>query len=77
VGAAGTGEKLMPFDSFQDFIIMGGYGLYVWLSFFLSFVVIALVALETAIARKSLRKKSQQLQNRQQRLAKRQRSVSQ
>ena len=51
----------MPFDSFQDFIIMGGYGLYVWLSFFLSFVVIALVALETAIARKSLRKKSQQL----------------
>ena len=67
----------MPFDSFQDFIIMGGYGLYVWLSFFLSFVVIALVALETAIARKSLRNKSQQLQNRQQRLAKRQRSVSQ
>ena len=67
----------MPFDSFQDFIIMGGYGLYVWLSFFLSFVVIASVALETAIARKSLRKKSQQLQNRQQRLAKRQRSVSQ
>ena len=67
----------MPFDSFQDFIIMGGYGLYVWLSFFLSFVVIALVALETAIARKSLRKKSQQLQNRQQRLGKRQRSVSQ
>ena len=67
----------MPFDRFQDFIIMGGYGLYVWLSFFLSFVVIALVALETAIARKSLRKKSQQLQNRQQRLAKRQRSVSQ
>lgn len=67
----------MPFDSFQDFIIMGGYGLYVWLSFFLSFVVIALVALETAIARKSLRKKSQQLQNRKQRLAKRQRSVSQ
>lgn len=67
----------MPFDSFQDFIIMGGYGLYVWLSFFLSFVVIALVALETSIARKSLKKKSQQLQNRQQRLAKRQRSLSQ
>ncbi|WP_303731760.1 heme exporter protein CcmD [Idiomarina piscisalsi] len=67
----------MAFDSFQDFITMGGYGLYVWLSFFLSFVVIALVALETATARQSLKKKSQQLQNRQQRLAKRQRSVSQ
>ncbi|MDV6316932.1 heme exporter protein CcmD [Idiomarina sp. HP20-50] len=61
----------MAFDSFTDFVAMGGYGLYVWLSFFLSFVVLAGVALETLIAKRQLVKKSRQLQKRQQRLARR------
>lgn len=61
----------MAFDSFTDFVAMGGYGLYVWLSFFLSFVVLAGVALETLLAKQQLVKKSQQLQMRQQRLARR------
>lgn len=61
----------MAFDSFTDFIAMGGYGLYVWLSFFLSFVVLAGVALETLVAKRQLMNKSRQLQKRQQRLARR------
>ncbi|MGM7449059.1 MULTISPECIES: heme exporter protein CcmD [unclassified Idiomarina] len=61
----------MVFDSFTDFVAMGGYGLYVWLSFFLSFVVLAGVALETLLAKRQLVKKSRQLQQRQQRLARR------
>ena len=44
----------MVFDSFTDFVAMGGYGLYVWLSFFLSFVVLAGVALETLLAKRQL-----------------------
>ncbi|WP_224797947.1 heme exporter protein CcmD [Idiomarina abyssalis] len=61
----------MAFDSFTDFVAMGGYGLYVWLSFFLSFVVLAGVALETLLAKRQLAKKSKQLQQRQERLARR------
>ena len=61
----------MVFDSFTDFVAMGGYGLYVWLSFFLSFVVLAGVALETLLAKRQLVKKSRQLQQRQQRLVRR------
>lgn len=61
----------MAFDSFTDFVAMGGYGLYVWLSFFLSFVVLAGVALETLVAKRQLINKSRQLQKRQQRLARR------
>jgi heme exporter protein D len=41
------------------------------LSFFLSFVVLAGVALETLLAKRQLVKKSRQLQQRQQRLARR------
>lgn len=61
----------MAFNSFTDFIAMGGYGLYVWLSFFLSFIIFTLVALETVLSKRQLARKSQQLQQRQQRLARR------
>lgn len=61
----------MAFNSFTDFITMGGYGLYVWLSFFLCFIILTLVALETVLSKRQLMKKSQQLQQRQQRLARR------
>ena len=40
----------MAFSSFSEFVHMGGYGLYVWSSFFLTFLVIAGVALETIAA---------------------------
>ncbi len=33
----------MQFDSFSDFINMGGYGFYVWLSFGISAVLLALL----------------------------------
>jgi len=64
----------MAFDSFGEFLQMGGYGFYVWLSFFLSFLVIAGVALDAALGRRRLQRQSQTLQRRKRRLAKRQQS---
>ncbi|WP_404402023.1 heme exporter protein CcmD [Idiomarina seosinensis] len=62
----------MAFDSFSDFVQMGGYGFYVWLSFFLTFLVIAVLALDAAIGRRRLQRQSQALQRRKARLEKRQ-----
>ncbi|RUO77073.1 heme exporter protein CcmD [Idiomarina seosinensis] len=64
----------MAFESFGEFLQMGGYGFYVWLSFFLSFLVIAGVALDAALGRRRLQRQSQTLQRRKRRLAKRQQS---
>lgn len=33
----------MQFDSFSDFLAMGGYGFYVWISFGLSFLALGLL----------------------------------
>lgn len=64
----------MAFDSWSEFVTMGGYGFYVWLSFFLTFLVIAAVALEAAVGRRRLAQQSQTLERRKRRLAKRQTS---
>lgn len=62
----------MAFDNWIAFIHMGGYGAYVWLSFFLTFLVIAGLALESIWARRRLKQQCKTLQRRKQRLAKRQ-----
>lgn len=62
----------MAFNSFNEFVQMGGYGFYVWLSFFLTFLVIAGVALDAAIGRRRLQRQSKTLQRRKQRLSQRQ-----
>lgn len=42
----------MRFSSFSDFIAMGGYGFYVWLSFGLSFALLALLIIFSQISNK-------------------------
>lgn len=44
----------MSFDSFADFLAMGGHGLYVWLCYGVGFVVLAANLLGAKQARKSL-----------------------
>ncbi len=34
----------MAFDSFEDFLAMGNHGLYVWLSYGLTFLILGLLA---------------------------------
>lgn len=62
----------MAFDSFRDFILMGGYGFFVWLSFGVSFLALAALLVQSALTRRQLRKDCARQQQRQQRLAKRQ-----
>jgi heme exporter protein D len=37
----------MQFSSFADFIAMGGYGFYVWLSFGTGFLLLAILGLQS------------------------------
>lgn len=57
----------MAFDSFSDFIAMGGYGFYVWLSYGLTFLVLVILIIN------SMAKKNKILKNVEQRLAREQR----
>lgn len=61
----------MAFSDWQAFIHMGGYGLYVWLAFALSFLILALLTCYTLWTQRRLKRLATQLQQRQQRLAKR------
>lgn len=45
----------MRFSSFSDFIAMGGYGFYVWLSFGLSFALLALLIIFSRISNKQIK----------------------
>lgn len=40
----------MRFSSFSEFIAMGGYGFYVWLSFGLSFALLALLIIFSKVS---------------------------
>ncbi|MEX1221942.1 MAG: heme exporter protein CcmD [Idiomarina sp.] len=62
----------MAFDSFRDFILMGGYGFFVWLSFGVSFLALFALLLQSVLARRQLQLDCARQQHRQQRLAKRQ-----
>ena len=44
----------MAFDSFVEFIAMGGYGFYVWISFGLSFLCLILLAVRSFWYKKKL-----------------------
>ncbi|MCF2948465.1 heme exporter protein CcmD [Paraglaciecola aquimarina] len=44
----------MYFDSIQDFWSMGGYGLYVWLSFGIGFLSLCLLWLDSIFAKRKL-----------------------
>lgn len=44
----------MYFESWGDFWAMGGYGFYVWSSFIISFLALALLLLDSRIAKRKL-----------------------
>ena len=53
----------MQFDSFSDFLAMGGYGFYVWLSFGISAALILVLIFNSILSHKQVLKNiaSQQL----------------
>ncbi|WP_286239933.1 heme exporter protein CcmD [Neptuniibacter halophilus] len=44
----------MSFDSFSDFIAMGGHGLYVWLSYAIALLVIVFNIVSPVLQRKKV-----------------------
>lgn len=44
----------MSFNSFSEFLAMGGHGLYVWLSYGIALAIVALNLIEPLMARKQL-----------------------
>ena len=54
----------MSFDSFSEFLAMGGHGLYVWLCYGAGFIVLSLNYVLPAMRRKSLLRELYQLQRR-------------
>lgn len=58
----------MHFDSWQAFWAMGGYGLYVWLSFGLSYLLLAGVIGYSVYQQRQLKRQLAAKQARQQRL---------
>ena len=58
----------MAFDSFSDFLSMGGYGFFVWLSFGVSLVAMLLLVVESRWAYRQLFIKMAQEQARKKRI---------
>ncbi|MDO6515574.1 MULTISPECIES: heme exporter protein CcmD [unclassified Neptuniibacter] len=44
----------MNFDSFSDFIAMGGHGFYVWLSYAIALVVVVINIVNPALQKKKI-----------------------
>ncbi|WP_346839615.1 heme exporter protein CcmD [Microbulbifer sp. SAOS-129_SWC] len=44
------------FASFSDFLAMGGHGIYVWIAYGVSFVALAVLALQPLLRRRQLRR---------------------
>lgn len=59
----------MQFDSLQDFLAMGGYALYVWLSFGVSLLALVWVVIDSARTHKKLLRNAREEQARQARIA--------
>ena len=59
----------MQFDSLQDFLAMGGYALYVWLSFGVSLLALVWVVINSARTHKKLLRNAREEQARQARIA--------
>ncbi|MGV2873250.1 heme exporter protein CcmD [Colwellia sp. E150_009] len=66
----------MQFDSFSDFLAMGGYGFYVWLSFGISAALILVLIFNSILSHKQVLKNiaSQQLRENKLRQLRKQRS---
>ena len=58
----------MFFQSWSDFINMGGYGFYVWLSYSISFVAMIILAIQSVKGRKTVLKEVLREQQRETRL---------
>ena len=56
----------MQFESFSDFIAMGGHGLFVWLCYGVGLLVFLLLFVSPRLKRKSIMAELYQKQNRQQ-----------
>ena len=58
----------MVFESFSDFIAMGGYGFYVWLAYGVSLLSVFVLILNTTHKRKKIFKQVAQRVQREQRI---------
>lgn len=59
----------MQFESFSDFIAMGGYGFYVWLSYGISTLLLILVIFNSLFNHKKIIRKLALRQQREQKLS--------
>lgn len=66
----------MQFSNLNEFLAMGGYGFYVWLSFGLTLIVIALLTMDSSLAKNKLFKSALQQEQRKQRIAQAQQANS-
>jgi heme exporter protein D len=57
----------MSFSSWSEFLSMGGYGIFVWSSYGLSMLVLAVILLSPALRHRQLVRQLRQRQRRQQR----------
>ncbi|MFT5814067.1 MAG: heme exporter protein D [Psychroserpens sp.] len=58
----------MQFDSFSAFIAMGGYGFYVWLSYGVSILALALLVFSSLTDHKKIKQQIAQRQKREKKL---------
>ncbi|MFT6193922.1 MAG: heme exporter protein D [Cognaticolwellia sp.] len=58
----------MQFDSFSAFIAMGGYGFYVWLSYGVSLLALALLVLSSITNHKKIKQQIAQREKREKKL---------
>ncbi|GLX81637.1 heme exporter protein CcmD [Thalassotalea eurytherma] len=70
----------MQFSSFAEFIDMGGYGFYVWLSFGMATLLLVLLVMNSLVSNKQVKQRIAKQQARQEKLkraAKQQAQLSQ
>ncbi|WP_026958068.1 heme exporter protein CcmD [Aliagarivorans taiwanensis] len=58
----------MQFDSFADFVAMGGYGFYVWLSFGCTLLTLGAVVVDSILKRQALTRSISQIKAKQDRM---------
>jgi len=58
----------MQFSSFAEFIDMGGYGFYVWLSFGLAFILLSLLVVNSLMSHTQVKKRIAKQHERQEKL---------
>lgn len=63
----------MFFESWQDFLQMGGYGFYVWLSYGISFAAIVILAIQSYRDKNAVLREVRREQAREQRVQNKQR----